>query len=129
MYGSPAMNASRFRKALVAGLIAFCLLPLLLYLFSGPDFLTRWRSLKDGMTQTEVTKALGAPDAAVKTSTIGAGDQPVTRWLYNHGRFTYAVDFDYIGAAGAPVVFRTERLSSSSGWARWWPWARAKARA
>ena len=124
------MSASHLRKGLIAGLIATCLLPLLLYLFSGPDFQTRWRNLKDGMTQMQVKRALGTPDASVKTSAIGAGDQPVTRWLYKRGRFTYCVDFDYIGTRGAPIVYRTERLSNGPAWPpSWWPWQRAKARA
>src|SRR4051812_48649137 len=123
------MSAAHLRKGLIASFVAVCLLPLLLYLFSGPDFQARWRGLKDGMTQAQVAKALGTPDASVKTQTIGAGDRPVTRWLYKRGRFTYGVDFDYIGAGGAPVVYRTERFPNRSGWPDSWPWQRAKARA
>jgi hypothetical protein len=105
------------------------LLAILLCLFSGPDFNTRWHDLRDGMSQKEVSQALGSPTSTGKTGVIGAGNQAVTRWEYKRGRWTYCVDFDYIGPGGTPVVFRTERYLEEWEWPSWWPWQPAKARA
>ena len=123
------MRASYFQKKLVGGVIAFALLFTLLWLLSGPDFNTRWRRLRDGMTQKKVSQSLGNPTATGNTLTIGAGNQRVTRWEYKRGRWTYCVDFDYVGPSGAPVVFRTERYWQDWECPSWWPWQRPKARA
>jgi len=81
-----------------------------------PGFTSRWTNLKDGMTQDEVRQALGTPDWTGAGYCIGAGGKPVTRWEYRSNQLVrfvdYYVDFDYIGPAGAPAVFRTEREES-----------------
>src|SRR5882762_9468636 len=100
------MHISHFKKRFIGGLLVCGLLAFLLGRLGGPDFNTRWRNLKDGMTQNEVSQALGIPTWTGKTMTIGAGNQPVTRWQYMRGRCTYCVDFDYIGPGGTPLVFR-----------------------
>ena len=123
------MDAARLKKRLIAGVIGCGLLAVLLCLLRAPDFNTRWRNVKDGMTQKEVSQVLGSPTSAGKKGAIGAGNQVVTRWEYKRGRWTYCVDFDYIGPGGTPVVFRTECFFEEWHWPSWWPWQRAKARA
>jgi hypothetical protein len=97
--------------------------------FGSPSVYTRWRAVKDGMSQAEVRKVLGTPTSIGTSGTIGAGNQPVTRWEYRRELCTYYVDFDYIGPGGAPLVFRTEQFRADWEWPWWWPFARAKARA
>jgi hypothetical protein len=118
------------RRRLIRVAIGCGLLAVLLAV-RGPGFESRWRALKDGMTQKEVTQALGSPTSTGRTGVIGAGDQPVTRWEYKRGGWRYCVDFDYIGPGGAPAVFRTERYYQGWewDWPSWFPWARARARA
>ena len=36
---------------------------------------------------------------------------------------------EYIGAGGAPVVYRTEHFRGEWDWPLWWPWPIAKAKA
>jgi hypothetical protein len=114
---------------LITGGVILVLLAFLVGRFGSLSFYTRWRGIKDGMTQQEVRKALGSPTLATQTSTIGAGDQRVTEWQYKRGRSVYCVDFDYIGPQGAPLVFRTESYKVDWQWPSWWPFARTKARA
>jgi len=118
----------RFKIGVVAG-IGLGLLALVLGLFGPPSFSSRWGNLTDGMTQEEVSKTLGNPTSKLKTTTIGAGGQQVTEWEYKRGRWTYYVDFDYIGPGGAPLVFRTERYRVDWDWPSWLPWQRVRARA
>ena len=120
------MRASQFERRLIAGVIVCGFLAFLLGRLGAPDFSTRWRNLKDGMTAEEVRQALGTPNRTGKTMTIGAGNQPVTRWEYKRGRCTYCVDFDYIGPGGAPLVYRTERFWEGWRWPSWWPWRPAR---
>lgn len=114
-------------RRLIVGAVALGLLAFLLGRFGTPSFRTRWRNVKDGMTQREVTKLLGKPTMTWKTWTIGAGDQQITEWRYDQGRCTYCVDFDYVGPGGAPLVFRTERIQRDWEWPSWWPFAKARA--
>jgi hypothetical protein len=107
------MSVSQFRRRFVAGIIICLGLAFLIGRFKG--FEPRWGELKDGMTQVEVMRVLGAPAWAGNGSCTGAGDKKVARWEYRRwqlGRSVYYfVDFDYIGPGGAPVVFRTERVA------------------
>jgi len=122
------MSTPRFKKILIAGFIVCAFLAFLLGRL-GDGFNTRWRNLKDGMTQAEVAQALGPPTWAGKTLVKGAGDQEVTRWQYKRGRCTYCVDFDYTGPGGAPVVYRTEHFREEFRWPAWFPWQPGKTRA
>ena len=106
----------------------FILLAFALGRFAMPSFSTRWRGIKDGMTQEQVRKVLGNPSWTGPSGTIGAGNRAVTRWGYKRGLGNYYVDFDYIGPGGAPLVFRTERYEQD--WEElWWrlrhPYSRA----
>ncbi len=60
------------------------------------DFYPRWRKLRDGMSQAQVTEFLGKPTWTGSSGAKGAGDKDVIRWEYKRGRWTYCVDFDYI---------------------------------
>src|SRR5262249_13080997 len=104
-------NPARLPFGLV-GVIGCGFMVVLLHHFLRPEFTSRWRNLKDGMTQEEVRQALGSPDWTGAGYCIGAGGKPVTRWEYRSNQLVrfvdYYVDFDYIGPAGAPAVFRTE---------------------
>jgi len=84
--------------------------------FRPAGFSSRWNNVRDGMTQDQVKELLGTPTLTQKAATIGAGNQPVTEWQYQRGDWTYCVDFDYIGAGGAPLVFRTERYRPEFDW-------------
>jgi len=110
------------------GIFVFILLAFLLGRFGEPGFSTRWRKVKDGMTQEEVRKALGTPTSTGTSGTIGAGNQAVTRWEYKHRLCTYYVDFDYIGPRGAPLVFRTERSQKDWEWLWWRLWLHRRVR-
>ncbi len=116
------MRVSRLKKAFVAVVVVCGLLAFVIGRAGGPDFRVRWRNLKDGMTEPEVKRLLGAPTHVGTTSFQGAGGKPVTRWEYETGRASYYVDFDYIGPGGAPVVYRTERSKGQWWWERWLPW-------
>ena len=109
------MSVSQMRRRFTAGFIACALLAFLLGRFTTFD--GRWGGLRDGMSQAEVRHVLGVPAWAGYGYCIGAGDQKITRWDYRRwelGRsLHYCVDFDYIGPGGAPVVFRTERISEA----------------
>jgi hypothetical protein len=96
--------------------------------FVAPSFSTRWRGIKDGMTQAEVRKALGTPTWTGTSGTIGAGNKEVTRWEYKHGLARYHVDFDYIGPHSTPLVFRTERSQKDWDWLWWRLWGRSRVR-
>lgn len=120
------MRASPFHRGLITAVV-LCAIAFLLGRFSN-RFEGRWRDLKNGMTQAEVMQALGSPTSTGRTPTIGAGNQPVTRWEYRRGLRTYCVDFDYIGPGGAPLVFRTEIDKEEWDWTIWFPPARAKTR-
>src|SRR5258708_2435660 len=108
-----SMRTSQFKRRLVAGLVICGLLLLSVCWFTalGP----RWRVVRNGMTEPEVRQALGQPTWVRMTGEIGAGGKDVVRWVYResqHGRCVYyCVDFDYIGAGGSPVVYRTDRIS------------------
>src|SRR5215470_7901989 len=114
-------------RRLILGTIALVLLAFLVDGFGLLSFYTRWRGIKDGMTQQKVRKALGTPTLTTQTWTIGAGDQRVTEWQYKRGRRVYCVDFDYIGPHGSPLVFRTESHKETWQWPSWLPWSRWKA--
>jgi hypothetical protein len=126
-----SMSVSRFRKTFILGAILFLGLALLLARFTA--FEPRWRGLRDGMTQPEVRHALGAPSGIGTSGCIGAGGRPVIRWDYRRSRpggsVHYYVDFDYIGTAGAPVAYRTERFWEGWEWPQWFPWQPPRARA
>ena len=126
---APFQTSSRFRKLFVAGVIGCWLLAICLVLFNGPVLSARCSKIKDGMSQNEVRQALGNPTSVGTSSCIGAGNQLVTRWVYEGWFTSYLVDFDYIGPGGLPVVFRTERHTEEWQPPSWWPWPRAKARA
>jgi hypothetical protein len=106
------MSALQFRRRFIAGVILCLLLALLIG--RSTSFQPRWRGLKDGMTQAQVRRALGSPSAVGTSGCIGWDGKNVLRWDYRRffptGVMHYYVDFDYIGAGGAPVVFRTERF-------------------
>ena len=55
------------------------------------------------------------------------------RWDYRRAQLGrgvhYYVDFDFIGVAGTPVVYRTERFREELRWPSWFPWQPPKARA
>lgn len=123
------MLGMQFHKKQIVGIIVFGLFVILLFLIHGPDFNTRWHNLKPGMTQTEVRQALGEPSWTGKTEVIGAGGEKVTSWQYKRGRWTYCVDFDYIGPAGAPLVYRITSSRQEWRWPSWWPWQPARAKA
>ncbi len=128
----PSINfEARLKRILILGILGFGLFAFLLGRLAWPDFGTRWRSLRDGMNQAEVREALGPPNWIGNTECEGAGGKMVTRWRYgcrHLGRQVYyCVDFDYIGAGGAPAVFRTERFWREWEWPSWWPWRRAYA--
>jgi hypothetical protein len=123
------MSAMPRPAKLILAIVIFVLIAFFLGRFGMASFYTRWRNVKDGMSQREVRKALGTPTQIGASKTIGAGNQPVTRWEYRRGHCVYWVDFDYIGPGGAPLVFRTERFQRDWEWPSWWPFARAKARA
>jgi len=106
-------------KRLIVGVLCCGLLAIFVCLLARFDFHTRWRNLRDGMTQQEVKQALGSPTWTGTTMVIGVGNQPITRWQYERGLSTYLVDFDYIGPVGAPVVYRTERLRQEWSWRLW----------
>lgn len=120
------MSASQFNRRFVAVAILCGVLAFLVGRFTG--FEPRWRGLKDGMTEAQVRQALGSPSWVGTSGCIGSGGKQVIRWDYRRsflgGRVHYYVDFDYIGVAGAPVVFRTERFQEERWWR--WPW-RARA--
>ncbi|HEY5913034.1 MAG TPA: hypothetical protein VJA21_20785 [Verrucomicrobiae bacterium] len=125
------MSVLQFRVRFIVGVIVCVVLAFLVGRFTG--FEVRWRGLSDGMTQAEVRRVLGAPTRTGSSGCIGAGNKPVERWEYRRheaGRAVYHyVDFDFIGAGGTPVVFRTERYRGEWTWLscmRWW--ARAKCR-
>ena len=123
------MSASHLNKRLIRGVIVCGLLVILLCLFNVPDFGDGWRHLRNGMTQQEVRRALGAPTWTGNTQCIGAGGVKVTRWQHKRRHWIYCIDFDYIGPGGTPVVFRTERFLDEWRWPSWWPWQPAKAKA
>jgi hypothetical protein len=95
------------------------------------SFEPRWRSLKDGCTESDVRQILGTPSWIGTSGYTGAGGKDVVRWEYRRSRLGrsvhYYVDFDYIGIEGTPVVYRTERVREFWQWPSWFPWARAKA--
>jgi len=122
------MRPWKLQRRVIAGAIVFALLAFLLGRFGAPSFSTRWRNVRDGMTQKEVRKALGSPTSMGTSGTIGAGNQQVTRWEYKRGRCIYYVDFDYIGPKGAPLVFRTERYLQEWEQQWWWPLPRSRVR-
>lgn len=125
---TPNVGATpRLTRRLFVGAIALGLLGFLLGQFGSPGFYIRWRNIKDGMTQAEVKSALGNPTLTGMSETIGAGNQPVTRWEYRRGRRRYYLDFDYIGSGGAPLAFRTECDTEEWQWPSWLPWAHWKA--
>jgi hypothetical protein len=121
----------RFPKVVLAGIIFCAAMAFLFGRFTG--FEPHWRAVKDGMTQAEVTLALGSPIWTGYGEATGAGDKRVTRWEYRRsylgGYVHYYVDFDYIGPGGIPAVFRTERRVESWGWPQWWPFQPGKSRA
>jgi hypothetical protein len=125
-----AMRASQFKIRIVAAVIGCAFLVFCLALLSGPGFYSRWRGLKDGMTQAEVRQVLGTPTWTGNGECTGAGGKVVTRWEYQTKlgwrSVYYRVDFDYIGPGGIPVVFRTESREEWS-WPSWWP-GQAKSR-
>ncbi len=121
------MSESQFHRGLVTGLVFCASLAFLLGRIQG-RFVSHWRHLKDGMTQSEVTETLGRPNWTGKTFVRGAGDQPVTRWEYKRGRYIYCVDFDYIGPQSAPVVYRTEHFQDEWNWPWWSPYRPPKCR-
>ncbi len=118
------MRPSLFIK-LIAAVITCSLLVIGFCLWREFRFTSRWRHLKDGMTQSEVRLTLGAPTWTGEGTASGAGNRLVTRWQYERRPWVYSVDFDYVGPGGAPVVFRTEAWRPRSDW--WWP-GRARAR-
>ncbi len=71
------------------------------------------------MSQAQVTEFLGKPTWTGSSGAKGAGDKDVIRWEYKRGRWTYCVDFDYIGPAGSPVVFRTKNYYDEWRWRSW----------
>jgi hypothetical protein len=100
------------------------MLGLLAFLLGNPgpkSVGVRWRNVRDGMSEREVKEMLGEPTWTGGTGTVGAGGRYVTEWQYKSGLYTYAVDFDYIGPGGAPLVFRTEQTKQEWVWAQWWP--------
>lgn len=119
------MSALQFRRRLIASAI-LCVV-LAFWIGRLTSFEPRWRGVKDGMTEAQVRQALGVPSWVGTSQCIGSGGKEVIRWDYRRsvlgGSVHYFVDFDYIGAGGAPVVFRTERFREE-----WRPW-RAKTRA
>jgi len=122
------MGQSRLKQLLMIG--AACgLFTILFVVLCGPSLERQWRNLKDGMTQQEVSRALGTPSWTGPGSAIGAGNKVVTRWGYRQGRYRYFVDFDYTGPNGTPTVYRTERVVEGWDMPAWWPWTRARARA
>ncbi len=125
------MSKSKLKLGFIAGLV---ICGVLAFLFGqSQGFESRWRGVKDGMTQAEIRHLLGTPTQIGDGSYIGAGNKPVAHWEYRRrhmGRIVhYWVDFDFIGPDGIPVVYRTERLAEEWEWPSWCPWYRPKARA
>ena len=128
------MSARQFTKRLAAGVISCGVFAMLIWWSQLTGFDARWRGIRPGMTQTNVSKALGRPTWTGKTDVTGAGGEKVTTWRYDRGhsisgRWIYSIDFDYVGPGGAPAVFRTTRVWQERSWPSWWPSPRAKARA
>jgi hypothetical protein len=125
------MSASQFRRRFVAGVIFCGLLSFLIGRFTG--FESRWRRLTDGCTESDVRQVLGPPNWIGTSGYIGAGGKDVIRWEYRRSELGcymhYYVDFDYIGAGSAPVVYRSERVGEDWELPSWFPWARAKVKA
>lgn len=123
------MSASQLRRTFVAGTVLCGVVAFLIG--RSTSFESLWRSLKDGMTQSEVRQALGSPSWIGSSGCIGAGGKEVIRWEYRRSELRryvhYYVDFDYIGVGGTPRVYRTERFREDWGWPTWLPW-RAKTR-
>jgi hypothetical protein len=111
--------------------------PLLLVSLNISSFDSRWRSLNDGMTESQVRQVLGNPNLVGTSGCMVAGGREAIRWEYKRTLAAhvdyYYVDFDYLGAGGAPVVFRTEREQMEWSWGSllpsWWPWQPPKVRA
>ena len=55
------MGTLQIKKRIIVGVVG-CWIAILLWLILGPDFTSRWRNLRDGMTQEEVRRALGNPN-------------------------------------------------------------------
>jgi hypothetical protein len=119
------MRASRFKTCFVSAVVVCGLFAVLLAKIGGPSFSVRLRNLKDGASQAEVKQALGGPTQVGTTACQGAGGLPVIRWEYKRRLHIYRVDFDYIGPAGAPAVFRKESLREWN-WPSHWPWRRVR---
>ena len=129
--GVKGMSVSRYQKGLLAGIVLCGVFAFTMGYFTG--FEPAWRTIRDGMTQSQVTQALGPPTTVGTSGCLGAGSKEVVRWDYRRsffgGSMHHYVDFDFIGANGAPAVFRTERSREAWTWPFWSPWQRAKARA
>jgi hypothetical protein len=77
------------------------------------------------MTEAQVRQTLGTPTWVGGSGCIGVGGKEVIRWDYRRSFLGHCVhhyvDFDYIGAGGAPVVYRLERFSEEWRWPAWFP--------
>src|SRR5262245_48141566 len=74
------MNESQFRRRFIAGVILCVVLAFLIGRITS--FEPLWRGLKDGMTESEVKRALGPPTWIGTSGCIGAGGKDVIRWDY-----------------------------------------------
>lgn len=104
---------SHNKRFVLGGIVAVAVLAIAALTLRQWSFERHWEASEDGLTEVEVTAALGDPAWRGKIDIQGAGGKSVTCWRYERGRWTYSVDYDYTGPNGSLEVLGSERFTGS----------------